>query len=82
MKEALSKTVRTCGAHSKAAGNKFFELADRELKAGRKKEALDNYLKAKLNMETNKTETIKYPLALMRIASLRLNCGDIDACIE
>jgi hypothetical protein len=40
MKEALSKTIRTCGTQSRGAGNKYYELGDRELKAGRKKEAL------------------------------------------
>ena len=29
MKEALSKTLRTCGAQSKKAGNKYYELGDR-----------------------------------------------------
>ena len=77
MKQALSKTIRNCGAQSIRAGNKYYELGERELKAGRKKEALDSFGKAKANMLANKNETIKYPLLLMRLASLHLNSGDI-----
>lgn len=77
MKEALSKTIRACGTQSRKAGIKYYELGERELKAGRKKEALDNFNKAKMNMLTNKNSTIKFPLLLMRIASLHLNSGNI-----
>ena len=82
MKEALSKTIRSCGVQSRRAGNKYYELGERELKAGRKKEALDSFSKAKANMLANKNATIKYPLLLMRLASLHLNSGDIEGCIE
>ena len=33
-------------------------------------------------MLANKNTTIKYPLLLMRLASLHLNSGDIEGCIE
>ena len=82
MKESLSKTIRSCGVQSRRAGNKYYELGERELKAGRKKEALDSFSKAKANMLANKNSTIKYPLLLMRLASLHLNSGDIEGCIE
>ena len=29
MKEALSKTIRTCGSQSKRTGNKYYELGER-----------------------------------------------------
>ena len=29
MKEALSKTIRTCGVQSRRAGNKYYELGER-----------------------------------------------------
>ena len=37
----------------------------------------DSFGKAKANMLANKNETIKYPLLLMRLASLHLNSGDV-----
>jgi hypothetical protein len=50
MKESLSKCIRVCGNQSKIAGAKYYELGERELKVGHKKEALDNFMKAKANM--------------------------------
>lgn len=40
MKESLSRCIRACGAQSKLTGQKYYELGERELKVGRKKEAL------------------------------------------
>lgn len=82
MKEALSRCIRVCGAQSKTAGAKYYELGERELKCGHKREALDNFSKARQNMETNKNQTIKYPQLLLRLASLQLNSGNIEGCIE
>ena len=39
-------------------------------------------MKAKANMLANKNTSIKYPLLLMRLASLNLNSGDIEGAIE
>jgi|688.fasta_scaffold52862_1 hypothetical protein len=39
-------------------------------------------MKAKLNMESNQNQTLKYPQLLMRLASLQLNSGNIEGCIE
>jgi len=33
-------------------------------------------------MEANKNKTIKYPQLLLRLASLHLNSGNIEACVE
>lgn len=82
MKEALSKTIKCCGTQSRKAGTKYYELGERELRAGRKKEALENFNKAKANMVANKNSSIKYPMLLMRVSSLHLNSGNIEACIE
>lgn len=49
---------------------------------GRKREALENFSKAKLNMEANKNTGLKYPQLLMRLASLHLNSGNVEGCIE
>lgn len=49
---------------------------------GHKKEALDNFSKAKANMESNQNQSIKYPQLLMRLAALQLNSGSVEACIE
>lgn len=50
MKEALSRCIRVCGAQSKAAGNKYYELGEKELKAGRKREAMESFNKSRQNM--------------------------------
>lgn len=50
MKQALSKTIKNCGGQSKQAGNRYYELGERQLKGGNKKSALENFMKAKLNM--------------------------------
>ena len=50
MKESLSRCLKNTGPHSTHAANKYYELGERELKAGRKGEALDNFHKAKTNM--------------------------------
>jgi hypothetical protein len=81
MKEALSRSIRAAGAQSKATGSKYYELGERELKAGHKREALDNFNKARQNMEANKNKTIKYPQLLLRLASLHLNSGNVEACV-
>jgi len=70
MKEALSKTIKSCGSQSKQAGSRYYELGERQLKAGNKKEALDSFSKAKTNMLANRSNSINYPLLLMRTASL------------
>jgi hypothetical protein len=33
-------------------------------------------------MEANKNQTIKYPQLLLRLASLHLNSGNVENCIE
>lgn len=54
MKESLATCIRSCGGvGSKIAGEKYFDLGEKELRAGRKKESLDNFNKAKANMENN-----------------------------
>ena len=53
MKEALSKTIKNCGSQSKQAGSRYYELGERQLKAGNKKSALVNFMKAKANMQAN-----------------------------
>ena len=40
MKEVLSKTIKNCGSQSKQAGSRYYELGERQLKAGNKKAAL------------------------------------------
>lgn len=82
MKEALSKTIKNCGHQSRQAGSRYYELGERQLKAGDKKSALDNFTKAKANMLANESTSINYPLLLMRMASLELNNGKTDSCIE
>jgi hypothetical protein len=82
MKESLNRCIRVCGTQAKLAGAKYYELGERELKVGHKKEALDNFSKAKANMESNQNQSIKYPQLLMRLAALNLNSGSIEACIE
>lgn len=77
MKESLSRCIRVCGPQSKHTGIKYFDLGERELKAGRKKEALESFLKAKSNMEANKIQTVKYPQLMLRVAAVQLNCGNV-----
>ena len=43
---------------------------------------MDNFNKAKIGMESNKTQSTKYPQLLMRTAALHLNSGNIDSTIE
>lgn len=50
MKESLTICVKFWGSNSIQAGLKQYELADRYLRAGKKKESLDNFYKAKDNM--------------------------------
>jgi len=47
MKESLNICIKFWGPSASQAGLKQYELADRFLRAGRKKEALDNFFKAK-----------------------------------
>lgn len=82
MKESLNNCVKICGAQSRQAGSKYYELGERQLKVGHKKEALDNFIKAKVNMESNQNQSLKYPQLLMRLAALHLNNGNIDNSIE
>lgn len=82
MKESLSLCIRSCGAQSRQAGVKYYEMAIRELKAGKKKEALDNFQKARVNMESHQNTVGKYSILLMKLAELYLNNGKIDDCIE
>lgn len=77
MKESLSRCIRVCGAQSKEAGAKYYELGERELKVGHKKSALENFSKAKINMESHQNQSIKYPQLLMRLSALHLNNGNI-----
>ncbi len=39
-------------------------------------------MKAKVNMESNQNLGLNYPLSLMRMASLHLNSGNVEGCIE
>ena len=82
MKESLSRCLRNTGPHSTHAAGKYYELGERELKAGRKREALDNFHKAKTNMESHQLKTLKYPQLLMRLAALHLNNGHLEHCNE
>ena len=43
---------------------------------------MDSFTKAKTNMLTNKSISINYPLLLMRTASLQLNNGNMETCVE
>lgn len=40
MKESLTRCLKVCGTQSKQAGNKYYELGERELKVGHKREAI------------------------------------------
>jgi hypothetical protein len=53
MKEALVKTIKNCGSQSNQAGSRYYELGERQLKAGNKKSALENFMKAMANMQAN-----------------------------
>ena len=82
MKESLSRCLRNSGPHSIHAAHKYYDLGERELKAGRKREALDNLQKAKVNMESHKISSLKYPQLLMRLAALHLNNGNLEQSTE
>jgi hypothetical protein len=61
----------------------LYILGDQYLKAGMKKDALDNLQKAKAVMEKSKEqENSNYPLVLRKLASLELNNGSTDNCIR
>lgn len=51
MKQALTTCIRSTGTHTEKSGSQYFKLAEKQLKYGEKKEAIDNFYKAKLNME-------------------------------
>lgn len=71
LKEGLAVCIRNGGLAGKKIGDKYFALADAEMKKADWQNSLDNFIKAKANMENIKnTEQFKYPLTLMKISQL------------
>lgn len=81
-KQSLVTEVRVGGTHTHAVGRKYEGLGDRQLKAGYKVEAMDSFLKAKVNLEGFGSLSPQYPVVLMKVAGLHLNFGDIENCIS
>lgn len=74
MKESLAVCIRNGGLAGKKIGDKYFTLADTEMRKADWQNSLDNFMKAKANMENLKnTEKFQYPLTLMKISQLYLN---------
>ena len=42
---------------------------------------MENFIKAKANMENYNDQSIKYPMTLMKLGSLYLNSSDFQNCI-
>ena len=57
MKESLDICMKFWGQEHVETGSKLFELAESYLKAGNKKEATHYFLKARDNIQNNKTVT-------------------------
>lgn len=60
-------------------------LAEKQLRAGYKADAMQNFNKAKTNMEQQESPMNRsdlYPVVLMNLALLNLNAGQVDKCIE
>lgn len=82
MKESLTVCIKFWGPDSSQAGLKQYELADRYLRAGKKKESVEFFFKAKENFELNKTMTNKHGLSLIKLASIYLSDLDYDKATD
>ncbi len=66
----------------KKVGERYFALAEAEMRAGKWQESMENFAKAKGNMEScGNTEQVKYPLTLMKLSQLKLNACEFEACL-
>jgi hypothetical protein len=81
MKDSLTICTKFWGSNSILVGLKQYELADRYLRAGKKKESIDCFCKARENMEANKTKTNKHGLSLMKLASIYLSDLEYEKAI-
>ena len=73
MKDSLLTCSKFWGPDAEHTGIKQYELADRYLKANKKKEALQYFLRAKDNIQHNKTKTNKLGLTHLKLASIYLS---------
>jgi tetratricopeptide (TPR) repeat protein len=73
MKDSLLICTKFWGPDAEHTGIKQYELADRYLKANRKKDAMEYFLKAKDNIQHNKTKTNKLGLTHLKLASIYLS---------
>ena len=73
MKDSLTISVKFWGLNSLKTGLKQYELGDRYLRCGRKKEAVEQFTRAKDNLEQNKARTNKLGLIYMKLASVCLS---------
>jgi hypothetical protein len=76
IKESLAICLKNGAGINKKTGYKYYALAEKELRAGRKSESFENFTKAKNIMESFKDQSIKYPITLIKLSSLYLNTND------
>jgi tetratricopeptide (TPR) repeat protein len=82
-KSSLVNTIKIVGADGLPASEKFFQLGNCYFKAGKKQEALTNYLKTKDVLASNKrTHTREFGVVLLKLAILELNFGKISQAID
>ena len=53
MKESLAVSIRNGGLAGKKIGEKYFAVADMEMRKGAWQDSMDNFLKAKNNMQNS-----------------------------
>jgi tetratricopeptide (TPR) repeat protein len=82
MKDALNISVKFWGPGAEQTGIKEYQLADRYLRAGMKKQATEVFLKAKENMLHNKTKTNKLGLANVKLAAIFLSDLDYQKALQ
>ncbi len=73
MKDSLNIAIKFWGVNSLQAGMKQYELGDRYLRNGNKKEAVEFFTKSKDNLELNKAKTSKLGLIYVKLASIFLS---------
>lgn len=74
LKESLAVCVRNGGLVGRKVGERYFALAEAEMRVGRWEDSMDNFAKAKGSMEScGNVENVKYPLTLMKLSQLKLN---------